>query len=177
MKGIVRDSGDSVRMVSYMFSTYVEATALQPKAPFVGAAGAFDGFGAGVGGCEQRQPGLPRIQHGRCERQPCSAAAALAAPDGLARIMQGLMLAKDALKDTSALGAALWGRRATKPAGKPSWRARRKAMFRPSTSPTTQPRPFGIAAACSCNGRPRCYDEAMVCADHWRRRIGRQSLS
>ena len=40
----MRDARDAVRMVSYWFSTYTETVALQPKMPYVAAAGTLDGF-------------------------------------------------------------------------------------------------------------------------------------
>lgn len=42
--GIVRNAKDAQRMGNYMESMNVELTALAPKAPFVGAAGQFEGF-------------------------------------------------------------------------------------------------------------------------------------
>lgn len=117
-KGIVRDSRDSVRMVSYMFSTYVEATALQPKAPFIGAAGQFDGFESEWAGANTEN--LAYLEYntvdvnGQAAPPPQRSAPPLASQG----IMQGLALAKDALKDTSGLGAASLGQKGNETSGK-----------------------------------------------------------
>lgn len=44
LKSVIRDSHDSQRMLNYFVSSEAEAIALTPKAPFVGAAGQFEGF-------------------------------------------------------------------------------------------------------------------------------------
>lgn len=43
-RGIVRNAKDPQRMYNYWVSAETELIALQPKAPFIGAAGVFDGF-------------------------------------------------------------------------------------------------------------------------------------
>lgn len=118
MKGLVRDSRDSVRMVSYMFSTYVEATALQPKAPFVGVAGAFDGFedqwaAANTDNAAYLEYNAVDV-NGQAAPPPQRSQPPLASQG----IMQGLALAKDALKDTSGLGAASLGQKGNETSGK-----------------------------------------------------------
>ena len=43
-RGLVNNAKDSQRMYNYWVSAETELIALQPKAPFIGAAGAFDGY-------------------------------------------------------------------------------------------------------------------------------------
>lgn len=118
MKGLVRDSRDSVRMVSYMFSTYVEATALQPKAPFIGAAGQFDGFEQEWGAANTDN--LAYLEYNPLDINGVNVPAPQRSQPPMASqgIMQGLMLAKDALKDTSGLGAASLGQKGNETSGK-----------------------------------------------------------
>lgn len=118
MKGLVRDSRDSVRMVSYMFSTYVEATALQPKAPFVGAAGAFDGFESEWAGANSDNTAYLEYNAVDVNGSPAPPPQRSQPPLASQGIMQGLALAKDALKDTSGLGAASLGQKGNETSGK-----------------------------------------------------------
>lgn len=117
-KGLVRDSRDAVRMVSYMFSTYVEATALQPKAPFVGAAGQFDGFEHEWGGANSDNLAYLEYNTVDVNGNPAPPPQRSQPPMASQGIMQGLMLAKDALKDTSGLGAASLGQKGNETSGK-----------------------------------------------------------
>lgn len=118
MKGLVRDSRDSVRMVSYMFSTYVEATALQPKAPFVGAAGAFDGFEDQWAAANSDNAAYLEYNTVDVNGNPAPPPQRSQPPLASQGIMQGLALAKDALKDTSGLGAASLGQKGNETSGK-----------------------------------------------------------
>lgn len=117
-KGLVRDSRDAVRMVSYMFSTYVEAVALQPKAPFIGAAGQFDGFEAQWGAANQEN--LAYLEYNNLDINGKDVPAPQRSQPPLASqgIMQGLVLAQNALKDTSGLGAASLGQKGNETSGK-----------------------------------------------------------
>lgn len=117
-KGLVRDSRDSVRMVSYMFSTYVEATALQPKAPFIGAIGQFDGVENLWAGANSDNNAYLEYNPVDINGQPVPAPQRSQPPMASQGIMQGLMLAKDALKDTSGLGAASLGQKGNETSGK-----------------------------------------------------------
>lgn len=117
-KGIVRNSRDSVRMVSYMFSTYVEAVALQPKAPFIGAIGQFDGVERDWSAANTENLAYleynPVDVNGQSVPPPQRSVPPLASQG----IMQGLALAKDALKDTSGLGAASLGQQGNETSGR-----------------------------------------------------------
>lgn len=118
MKGMVRDSRDAVRMVSYMFSIYVEATALQPKAPFIGAAGQFDGFEQEWAAANTDN--LAYLEYNNIDINGVNAPAPQRSQPPLASqgIMQGLALAQNALKDTSGLGAASLGQKGNETSGK-----------------------------------------------------------
>lgn len=117
-KGLVRDSRDAARMVSYNFSSYVEAVALQPKAPFVGAAGQFDGFEQDWASANSEN--LAYLEYntvdvnGQAAPPPQRSQPPLAAQG----LIQGLVLAKDALKDTSGMGAASLGQKGNETSGK-----------------------------------------------------------
>lgn len=117
-KGIVRDSRDSVRMVSYNFSSYVEAVALQPKAPFVGAVGQFDGLEDQWAAANSENLAYleynPVDVNGQQAPAPKREQPAMAAQG----LIQGLVLAKDALKDTSGMGAASLGQKGNETSGK-----------------------------------------------------------
>lgn len=117
-KGMVRDSRDAVRMVSYMFSTYVEATALQPKAPFVGVAGQFDGFEAQWAGANSSTDAYLEYNAVDINGQSAPAPQRSQPPMASQGIMQGLALAQNALKDTSGLGAASLGQKGNETSGK-----------------------------------------------------------
>lgn len=117
-KGMVRDSRDAVRMVSYMFSTYVEATALQPKAPFVGVAGQFDGFEQQWAGANSSTDAYLEYNAVDINGQPAPAPQRSQPPMASQGIMQGLALAQNALKDTSGLGAASLGQKGNETSGK-----------------------------------------------------------
>lgn len=117
-KGLVRDSRDSVRMVSYMFSTYVEAVALQPKAPFVGVAGAFDGFEDKWQGANSDNLSYLEYNPVDIDGQPAPPPQRSQPPLASQGIMQGLAMARDALKDTSGLGAASLGQKGNETSGK-----------------------------------------------------------
>lgn len=118
LKGMVRDSRDAVRMVSYMFSTYVEATALQPKAPFIGAAGQFDGFEEQW--ASANSDNLAYLEYNNIDINGTAAPAPQRSQPPMASqgIMQGLALAQNALKDTSGLGAASLGQKGNETSGK-----------------------------------------------------------
>jgi len=117
-KGLVRDSRDAVRMVSYMFSTYVEAVALQPKAPFIGAAGQFDGFEQQWGSANSEN--LAYLEYNNLDINGKDVPAPQRSQPPLASqgIMQGLVLAQNALKDTSGMGAASLGQKGNETSGK-----------------------------------------------------------
>jgi hypothetical protein len=116
-KGIVRDARDSVRMVSYWFSTYTEAVALQPKAPFVAAAGTLDGFEDQWNSANVEN--YPVLQYNPVDinGQPATAPQRQAAPMASNGIMQGLMLAKDAVKSTTGQFDASLGKQSNETSG------------------------------------------------------------
>lgn len=118
-KGLVRDSRDAVRMVSYTFSSYIESITVQTKTPYVGAAGQFEGFeDSWVNSNIENAPYL--------EYNPVSidGTTALPAPRrepppmASQGIIQGLVLAKQALKDVTGLGDASLGQKGNETSGK-----------------------------------------------------------
>lgn len=117
-KGLVRDSRDAARMVSYNFSSYVEAVSLQPKAPFIGAVGQFDGVEASWAAANSEN--LAYLEYntvdvnGQAAPPPQRSAPPLASQG----LIQGLVLAKDALKDTSGMGPASLGQKGNETSGK-----------------------------------------------------------
>lgn len=117
-KGIVRDSRDSVRMVSYNFSSYVEAVALQPKAPFVGAAGQFDGLEDQWAAANSENLAYLEYNPVDVNGQQAPAPQRSQPPLAAQGLIQGLVLAKDALKDTSGMGAASLGQKGNETSGK-----------------------------------------------------------
>ena len=117
-KGLVRDSRDAVRMVSYNFSAYVEAVSLQPKAPFVMAAGQDEGF-------EDMWDNANNENYSSLKYNPVDVNGQQAPPPQRSQppmasqgLIQGLMIAKDALKDTTGMGAASLGQKGNETSGK-----------------------------------------------------------
>lgn len=117
-KGIVRDSRDAVRMVSYSFSSFVEAVSLQPKAPFVGAAGQFDGYEAEWAAANSDNLAYLEYNPVDLNGQPAPPPRREAPPLASQGLMQAIVLAKDALKDTSGMGAASLGQKGNETSGK-----------------------------------------------------------
>lgn len=117
-KGLVRDSRDSVRMVSYWFSAYTETVALQPKAPFVGVAGQFDGFESDWAGANSDNLAYLEYNAVDVNGAPAPPPQRSQPPLGSQGIMQGLQIAREALKDTSGLGAASLGQKGNETSGK-----------------------------------------------------------
>lgn len=118
-KGLVRDSRDAVRMISYTFSSYIESITVQTKTPYVGAAGQFEGFEDNwVSSNIENAPYL--------EYNPISidGTTALPAPRrepppmASQGIIQGLVLAKQALKDVTGLGDASLGQKGNETSGR-----------------------------------------------------------
>lgn len=161
-KGLVRDSRDSVRMVSYMFSTYVEATALQPKAPFIGAAGQFDGFESEWAGANSEN--LAYLEYntvdinGQAAPPPQRSAPPLASQG----IMQGLALAKDALKDTSGLGAASLGQKGNETSGKAILARQKEGDVSTFHIQDNAAKAIRHAGRVFVQWAPKVYDEAKV---------------
>lgn len=116
-KGIVRDARDSVRMVSYWFSTFTEAVALQPKAPFVAAAGTLDGFEEQWNAANVEN--FPVLQYNPTDinGNPATAPQRQSPPMSPNGIMQGLMLAKDAVKSTTGQFDASLGKQSNETSG------------------------------------------------------------
>lgn len=117
-KGLVRDSRDAVRMVSYNFSKYTEAVALQPVAPFVGAAGQFDGFEAQWAGANSENFAYLEYNNIDLNGKDVPPPQRSAPPMAAQGLIQGLVLAKDALKDTSGMGPASLGQQGNEKSGK-----------------------------------------------------------
>ena len=161
-KGLVRDSRDSVRMVSYMFSTYVEATALQPKAPFVGAAGSFDGFEQEWAGANSDN--LAYLEYNTVDVQGNPAPPPQRSQPPLASqgIMQGLMLAKDALKDTSGLGAASLGQKGNETSGKAILARQKEGDVSTFHIPDNAAKAIRHCGRVFVQWAPKVYDEQMT---------------
>lgn len=162
MKGIVRDSRDSVRMVSYMFSTYVEATALQPKAPFVGAAGAFDGFESEWAAANSDNLAYLEYNTVDVNGNPAPPPQRSQPPMASQGIMQGLMLAKDALKDTSGLGAASLGQKGNETSGKAILARQKEGDVSTFHIPDNAAKAIRHCGRVFVQWAPKVYDEAMV---------------
>lgn len=118
-KGVVRDSRDAVRMVSYTFSSYIESISVQTKTPYIGAAGQFAGF--------EEQWAAANIENAAAlEYNPISldGTTALPAPRrepppmASQGIIQGLVLSQQALKDVTGMGAASLGQKGNETSGK-----------------------------------------------------------
>jgi hypothetical protein len=162
MKGLVRDSRDSVRMVSYMFSTYVEATALQPKAPFVGAAGAFDGFENEWAGANSDNLAYLEYNTVDVNGNPAPPPQRSQPPMASQGIMQGLMLAKDALKDTSGLGAASLGQKGNETSGKAILARQKEGDVSTFHIPDNAAKAIRHCGRVFVQWAPKVYDEPMV---------------
>lgn len=162
MKGLVRDSRDSVRMVSYMFSTYVEATALQPKAPFVGAAGAFDGFESEWAGANSDNLAYLEYNTVDINGNPAPPPQRSQPPLASQGIMQGLMLAKDALKDTSGLGAASLGQKGNETSGKAILARQKEGDISTFHLPDNAAKAIRHCGRVFVQWAPKVYDEPTV---------------
>lgn len=117
-KGMIRDSRDAVRMVSYNFSSYIEAVALQPKAPFIGAVGQFDGVESQWAGANVDNAPYLEYNPVGVDGQPAPPPQRSQPPMASQGIIQGLVLAQNALKDTSGMGAASLGQKGNETSGK-----------------------------------------------------------
>lgn len=117
-KGIVRDSRDAVRMVSYTYSSYIESLSVQTKTPYIGAAGQFDGFEQDW--ANSNVENAPFLQYnmidneGRMAPPPQRQAPPMASQG----IMQGLVLSQQALKDVTGMGAASLGQKGNETSGR-----------------------------------------------------------
>lgn len=117
-KGLVRDSRDAVRMVSYNFSAYIESVTSQSKSPYIGAVGQFDGLedrwsAANV----ENQPYLEYNQTD-VNGQPAPAPSRQAPPMASQGLIQGLVLSQQAMKDVTGMGAASLGQKGNETSGK-----------------------------------------------------------
>lgn len=117
-KGLVRDSRDAVRMVSYNFSAYVEAVSLQPKAPFVMALGQDEGV-------EDMWDNANNENYSSLKYNPVDVNGSLAPPPQRSQppmasqgLIQGLVMAQNAVKDTTGMGAASLGQKGNETSGK-----------------------------------------------------------
>lgn len=118
-KGLVRDSRDSVRMVSYTFSSYIESITVQTKTPYVGAAGQFEGFEDDW--VNSNIENAPYLQYNPISIDGTTALPApRREPPPMASqgIIQGLVLAKQALKDVTGLGDASLGQKGNETSGR-----------------------------------------------------------
>lgn len=117
-KGLVRDSRDAVRMVSYNFSAYIESVTSQNKSPYIGAVGQFDGLEDrwAVANIENQ----PYLEYNPVDAngQPAPAPARQAPPMASQGLIQGLMLSQQALKDVTGMGAASLGQKGNETSGK-----------------------------------------------------------
>lgn len=118
-KGLVRDSRDAVRMVSYTFSSYIESITVQTKTPYVGAAGQFEGFEDDW--VNSNVENAPYLQYNPVSIDGTTALPApRREPPPMASqgIIQGLVLAKQALKDVTGLGDASLGQKGNETSGR-----------------------------------------------------------
>lgn len=118
MKGLVRDARDAVRMVSYTFSSYIESTTAQTKTPYIMAAGQDENY--------EKEWALANIQnasvlhYNQVDVDGAAAPPPRREPPPMASqgIIQGLVLAKQALKDVTGLGDASLGQKGNETSGK-----------------------------------------------------------
>lgn len=118
-KGVVRDSRDAVRMVSYSFSSYIESITVQTKTPYIGAAGQFDGYETNWQ--TSNIENAPYLEYNPVSLDGSSALAApRREPPPMASqgIIQGIVLSQQALKDVTGMGAASLGQKGNETSGK-----------------------------------------------------------
>lgn len=117
-KGLVRDSRDAVRAVSFQMSALVEAIALEPKAPYIGAKGAFDGE-EDVWAMANTE-NLPYLEYNPLDVNGVPAPPPQRQPPPMASqgIAQALMLSKDALKSVTGQHDASMGAQGNETSGK-----------------------------------------------------------
>jgi hypothetical protein len=118
-KGLVRDSRDAVRMVSYTFSSYIESISVQTKTPYIVAAGQLDGFEADWAASNIEN--APALQYNPITIDGTNALPPPARQDppmASQGIIQGLILAQQALKDVTGMGAASLGQKGNEVSGK-----------------------------------------------------------
>jgi hypothetical protein len=118
-KGLVRDSRDPVRMVSYMFSSYVESVQVQSKTPYIAAAGQTDTFEQDWSNANIENAAVLHynpIEDG--SGNPLPAPQRQPPPMASQGIITGLTLAQQALKDTSGMGAASLGQKGNEVSGR-----------------------------------------------------------
>lgn len=117
-KGLVRDAKDAVRTYNYQWSTFVETIALQPKVPWLVVEGQIDEYEAEWQ--RANSANLPYLKYRQTDVDgnpaPAPSRSALQmAPDG---VMQGLMLASDALKMVTGQYDASLGQKSNETSGK-----------------------------------------------------------
>jgi hypothetical protein len=117
-KGLVRDAKDPQRVFNYQWSTFIETVALQPKVPFIGAEGQFDGHEAEWN--QAHTSNLPYLEYKSTDSEGNQAGAPQRsqlqmAPQG---VMQGLAMANDAIKMVTGQYDASLGQRSNETSGK-----------------------------------------------------------
>ena len=117
-KGLVRDSRDAVRMVSYNFSSYIEAVSLQPKAPFIAAAGQTEGFEDQWENANNENYSVLNYNAVDVNGTPVPPPQRSQPPMASQGLIQGLLLAQNAVKDTTGMGAASLGQKGNETSGK-----------------------------------------------------------
>jgi hypothetical protein len=117
-KGLVRDSRDAVRMVSYNFSAYIESVTTQSKAPYIGVVGQFDGLEDRWANANIEN--MPYIEYNAVDinGQPAPAPSRQAPPMASQGLIQGLVLSQQAMKDVTGMGAASLGQKGNETSGK-----------------------------------------------------------
>lgn len=117
-KGLVRDSRDATRMVSYTFSSYIESISAQTKTPYIGAAGQFNGFEEQWASANVEN--MPYLEYNLVTDEGTVAPAPSRQPPPMASqgIIQGLVLSQQALKDVTGMGAASLGQKGNETSGK-----------------------------------------------------------
>jgi hypothetical protein len=117
-KGLVRDSRDAVRMVSYNFSAYIESVTTQSKAPYIGVVGQFDGLEDRWASANIEN--MPYLEYNAVDvnGQPAPAPSRQAPPMASQGLIQGLVLSQQAMKDVTGMGAASLGQKGNETSGK-----------------------------------------------------------
>ncbi len=117
-KGLVRDARDAVRIVSYQFSAYIEAVALEPKTPYIAAEGQLDGYEDQWAMANTEN--LPYLTYKPVdvEGRPTPAPMRQSPPMASQGLAQGLMFAKDALKAVTGQHDASLGAQGNETSGK-----------------------------------------------------------
>lgn len=118
VKGIVRDAKDPQRMVNYMTSNEAEAIALTPRAPYIGAAGSFDGFEAQWSTANRKNHAFLEYNQHDVNGVPGPAPSRQAFEPAVQAITQAKMIAGDDLKTVTGIYDSALGQRSNESSGR-----------------------------------------------------------